>query len=251
MLVKHQVDYFIKRGASSRWSFGPNLTWDIDHREGAFHLMVILHYECAVFRWHHVWNDTWWIKNRLWSLVPSKSTRFSCQSCKFYPSVRLCPSSYKISCPHSCPCLLILIKSSNQSSVDADVRNSAFNNDFRPRRFNCHLYQVLLPHVDLMIIPLTIRVKLQLVMHQKLKLLLQWNLSQKRKMTWKCNVATLFNATIFTATEIFLCSNETPTMCSGSHFKFTVKGTLKMDQSKFGFSLSWPNKSISFPWPQT
>jgi len=89
-----------------------------------------------------------------------------------------------------------------------------------------------------MIIPLTIRVKLQLVMHQKLKLLLQWNLSQKRKTTWKCNVATLFNATIFTATEIFLCSNETPTICSGSHFKFTVKGTLKMDQSKFGFSLS-------------
>ena len=131
-----------------------------------------------------------------------------------------------------------LIKSSNQSSADADVCNSAFNNAFRPRRFNCHLYQVLLPHVDLMIIPLTIRVKLQLVMHQKLKLLLQWNLSQKRKMTWKCNVATLFNATIFTATEIFLCSNETPTMCSGSRFKFTVKGTLKMDQSKFGFSLS-------------
>ena len=68
---------------------------------------------------------------------------------------------------------------------------------FRPRRLNCHLYQVLLPHVDLMIIPLTIRVKLQLVMHQKLKLLLQWNLSQKRKMTWKCNVATLFQCNDF------------------------------------------------------
>ena len=136
---------------------------------------------------------------------------------------------------------LILIESSKQSSADADMRVRATLLSivfFRPRRLNCHLYQVLLPHVDLMIIPLTIRVKPQLVMHQKLKLLLQWNLSQKRKMTWKCNVATLFNATIFTATEIFLCSNETPTMCSGSHFKFTVKGTLKMDQSKFGFSLS-------------